>query len=51
MVAIYVNRIKTTKDTETPFTIDNVPNLWKQKVLDELDKEGLDGYGNPIITE
>jgi len=50
MAVLYKNRIKREKNNGTinPFTIENVPNYWKQQTLNLLAEEGLDGYGNPL---
>lgn len=50
MAVLYKNRIKREKldGRENPFTIEDVPNTWKQQTLDLLAAEGLDGYGNPL---
>lgn len=50
MANIYVNRIiERANWTEDRFTIDNVPNLWKEETLMKLTLKGFDGYGQPLI--
>lgn len=51
MVLIYANRIERLGQTATPFTIDDVVELYKERVLAELASRGLDGYGAPLIVE
>lgn len=54
MVNLYVNRIITdaANDKENPFTIENVPYLWNENTLIELNKRGYDGYGKKLeVTE
>lgn len=51
MATLYANRIIREAGTEGAFTIDNVPDLWKQGTLDKLSEKGYDGYGNRLVTE
>lgn len=50
MAVLYKNRIirERKNGVANPFTIDNVPNLWKLETLTLLNAEGYDGYGNPL---
>ncbi|MFK5708589.1 hypothetical protein [Lysinibacillus boronitolerans] len=48
MVNLYANRIVREAGKEGAFTIDNVPGLWNASTLTELNKRGLDGYGQPL---
>lgn len=52
MVSLYVNRIiaDAKEGKENPFTIDSVPHLWNAKTLEELNKRGYDGYGQPLVV-
>lgn len=47
MAKIYRNLIMKTK--ETGKTIDDVPDGYKAAVLELLEVEGLDGYGEPLV--
>ncbi len=48
MAKIYRNLIMKTK--ETGKTIDDVPVELKEKVLELLALEGLNGYGEPLVV-
>lgn len=49
MAVIYANRIiRLGQSVTEPFTIDNVPNLYKERVLENLLSRGYDGYGLPL---
>lgn len=49
MTVIYANRIiRLGQSTTDPFTIDNVPGLYKASTLDNLASRGYDGYGRPL---
>lgn len=54
MVNLYANRIiaDAKEGKDNPFTIDNVPHLWNENTLKELERRGYDGFGKPIeVTE
>ena len=49
MAVIYANEIiKRAQNELNPFTIDNVPNYWKDACLANLLSRGYDGYGNKL---
>lgn len=49
MAVIYANRIiRLGQSVTEPFTIDNVPNMYKDAVLANLASRGYDGYGIPL---
>ena len=48
MAVIYANRIIRLGQSDTPFTIDNVHNMYKEAVLANLASRGYDGYGHPL---
>ena len=50
MKVIYADRIiERAAWTKDRFTIDNVPERWKDSTLSELANRGYDGYGNKLI--
>lgn len=49
MAVVYANRIIRLGQSETePFTINNVPNMYKAATLANLASRGYDGYGLPL---
>lgn len=49
MAVIYANQIiKRGQSVDNPFTIDNVPNIYKAATLANLSSRGYDGYGRPL---
>lgn len=49
MAKIFARKIKETAGTDTPYIIENVPNLWKDSTIAELNKQGYDGYGKLVV--
>lgn len=50
MSTIYANKIEREVGQIDAFTINDVPDRWKQQTLKILNSRGLNGYGQPLST-